>query len=104
MTEDELQKILETVLPAADLHDVFVEECQDQDIRLRFSLKPGESWSSDNRLALDQLSPGLREKRRRMSWSWHSSTKTSCRSAAGRTVSNIFCSSSSVMGAMVCYP
>ena len=42
-----------------------------------------------------------RENRSRMSWSWHSSTKTSCRSAAGRAVSRIFCSSSSVMGAMV---
>ena len=52
MTEDELQKILETSLPAADLHDVFVEECQDQDIRLRFSLKPGETWSSAALLSL----------------------------------------------------
>lgn len=52
MTEDELQKILETTLPAVDLHDVFVEECQDQDIRLRFSLKPGEAWSSAALLSL----------------------------------------------------
>ena len=52
MTEDELQKILETALSAADLHDVFVEECQDQDIRLRFSLKPGETWSSAALLSL----------------------------------------------------
>jgi hypothetical protein len=52
MTEDELQKILETALPAADLHDVFVEECQDQDIRLRFSLKLGERWSSAALLSL----------------------------------------------------
>jgi hypothetical protein len=52
MTEDELQKILETALPATDLHDVFVEECQDQDIRLRFSLKPGEQWSSAALLSL----------------------------------------------------
>ena len=52
MTEDELQKILETALPAADLHDVFVEECQDQDIRLRFSLKSGASWSSAALLSL----------------------------------------------------
>ncbi|HTG24438.1 MAG TPA: hypothetical protein VK681_30705, partial [Reyranella sp.] len=27
-------------------------ECQDQDIRLRFSLKPGESWSSAALLSL----------------------------------------------------
>ena len=52
MTEDELQKILETALPAADLHDVLVEECQDQDIRLRFSLKPGETWTSAALLSL----------------------------------------------------
>jgi acyl-coenzyme A thioesterase PaaI-like protein len=52
MTEDELQKILETSLPATDLHDVFVEECQDQDIRLRFSLKPGETWTSAALLCL----------------------------------------------------
>lgn len=52
MTEDELQKILETTLPAADLHDVFVEECQDQDIRLRFSLRPGGTWSSAALLSL----------------------------------------------------
>src|SRR5215471_10270455 len=52
MTEDELQRALEKALPAADLHDVFVEECQDQDIRLRFSLKSGETWSSAALLSL----------------------------------------------------
>jgi acyl-coenzyme A thioesterase PaaI-like protein len=52
MTEDELQKKLEAALPAALLHDVFVEECQDQDIRLRFSLKPGETWTSAALLSL----------------------------------------------------
>jgi len=52
MTEDELQRFLEKTLPAADLHDVFVEECQDQDVRLRFSLKPGETWSSAALLSL----------------------------------------------------
>ncbi|SRR5712691_3382689 len=56
MTEDELQKILEKTLPAADLHDVFVEECQDQDVRLRFSLKPGETWSIAALLALADTS------------------------------------------------
>ena len=45
MTEDELQQLLDKTLPAADRHEVFVEECQDQDVRLRFSLKPGETWS-----------------------------------------------------------
>ncbi len=47
-----MQGILEKTLPAADLHDVFVEECQDQDIRLRFSLKPGEAWSNAALLSL----------------------------------------------------
>ena len=52
MTEDELQQLLEQTLPAADRHDVFVEECQDQDVRLRFSLKAGETWSSAALLSL----------------------------------------------------
>jgi hypothetical protein len=52
MTEDELQQLLEKILPAADLHDVFVEECQDQDVRLRFSLKVRNNWSSAALLSL----------------------------------------------------
>jgi hypothetical protein len=52
MTEDELQQLLDKTLPAADRHDVFVEECQDQDVRLRFSLNPGETWSSAALLSL----------------------------------------------------
>ena len=56
MTEDELQKALEKTLPPADLHDVFVEECQDQDVRLRFSLKPGDAWSSVALLSLADIS------------------------------------------------
>ncbi len=52
MTEDELQQLLEKTLPAGDLHEVFVEECQDQDVRLRFSLKPGEKWSDAALLSL----------------------------------------------------
>ena len=52
MTEDELQQLLGKTLPAAALHDVFVEECQDQDVRLRFSLKSGEKWSSAALLSL----------------------------------------------------
>ncbi len=50
MTEDELQTLLEKTLPAADLHGLFVEECQDQDVRLRFPfdarfLGPGDIFS-----------------------------------------------------------
>ena len=56
MTEDELQQLLEKTLPAGDRHDVFVEECQDQDVRLRFSLKPGETWVSAALLSLADTS------------------------------------------------
>ena len=52
MTEDELQARLEAVLPAADLHDVFVEECQDQDVRLRFSPPAGTGWTTAALLSL----------------------------------------------------
>jgi hypothetical protein len=52
MTEDELRKLLEMTLPAADIHGVFVEECQDQDIRLRFSLAAGETWTMPALLSL----------------------------------------------------
>jgi hypothetical protein len=52
MTEDELQQLLDKTLSAADRHGVFVEECQDQDVRLRFSLEPGEVWSSAALLSL----------------------------------------------------
>ena len=52
MTEDELQALLEKNLPAGDLHGVFVEECQEQDVRLRFSLDSGESWSMPALLSL----------------------------------------------------
>jgi hypothetical protein len=58
MTEDELQKALEKAVPSADLHDVFVEQCQDQDIRLRFSLRPGETWS--NAILLSLVDTSLR--------------------------------------------
>jgi hypothetical protein len=52
MTEDELQQLLDKTLLAADRHDVFVEECQDQDVRLRFSLGAGETWTSAALLSL----------------------------------------------------
>ena len=37
MTEQELQVLLEKTTPERDRHGLFVEECQDQDVRLRFS-------------------------------------------------------------------
>lgn len=52
MTEDELQALLEKTLPAADLHGLFVEECQDQDVRLRFSPVAGDNWTTASLLAL----------------------------------------------------
>ena len=52
MTEDELQALLEKSLAERDRYDLFVEECQDQDIRLRFSLKSGETWSGATLLSL----------------------------------------------------
>jgi hypothetical protein len=45
MTEDELQKALEETTAERDRYALFVEECGDQDVRLRFSSAPGESWS-----------------------------------------------------------
>jgi uncharacterized protein (TIGR00369 family) len=40
MAEDDLQALLEAILPAIDRHDLRVEEAQDQDVRLRFPFKP----------------------------------------------------------------
>lgn len=52
MNEDELQALLEKTLPPADRHDVFVEECQDQDVRLRFSPAAGSEWTTAALLSL----------------------------------------------------
>lgn len=52
MTEEELQARLEAALPAPDRHDVFVEECQDQDVRLRFSPPAGAGWTMAALLSL----------------------------------------------------
>ena len=52
MTEDELQQLLDASLPAADRHDVFVEECGEQDVRLRFSPPAGGTWSGAALLAV----------------------------------------------------
>ena len=52
MTEDELQQLLDASLPAADRHDVFVEECGDQDVRLRFEQPKGRDWSDAALLAV----------------------------------------------------
>ena len=52
MTEDELQKLLERTVPARDRYELFVEECQDQDVRLRFSPAKGEGWTMPALLTL----------------------------------------------------
>jgi len=52
MTEDELQALLDKTLAPADRHDLFVEECQDQDVRLRFSPAAGAGWTTAALLSL----------------------------------------------------
>jgi len=56
MTEDELQTLLERAIPARERFGLFVEECQDQDVRLRFSPPDGERWSMPALLALAEVS------------------------------------------------
>jgi hypothetical protein len=46
MTEEELQARLEETTPERHRYDLFVEESQDQDVRVRFSPPPGEGWSA----------------------------------------------------------
>jgi hypothetical protein len=55
MTEDELQARLEETTPARERHDLFVEDCSDQDVRVRFS-PPVEGWSTAALLALADTS------------------------------------------------
>ncbi len=52
MTEEELQVLLERITPERDRYELFVEECQDQDVRLRFSPAAGENWSMPALLAV----------------------------------------------------
>ena len=52
MTEDELQKLLEKSVPERDRYELFVEECQDQDVRLRFSPAKDEGWTTAALLTL----------------------------------------------------
>jgi hypothetical protein len=51
MTEDELQAALERTTPERDRYEMFVEEAQDQDVRVRFS-PPAEGWSTAALLAV----------------------------------------------------
>src|SRR5829696_5636496 len=52
MTEDELQKLLEKSVAERDRYELFVEECQDQDVRLRFSPAKGAGWTMPALLTL----------------------------------------------------
>ena len=56
VTEEELQAALEKATPERDRYELFVEECQDQDVRVRFSAAPGEGWSTPALLAVAHLS------------------------------------------------
>ena len=52
MTEDELQALLEKTTPERDRYELFVEQCRDQDVRVRFSPAKGEGWSTAALLTL----------------------------------------------------
>src|SRR5471032_38722 len=56
MTEEELQALLERTTPARERYELFVEQCQDQDVRLRFSPPAGEGWSTASLLAVTETS------------------------------------------------
>ncbi len=46
MTEEELQARLEETTLESDRYELFVEESQDQDVRVRFSPRTGKGWST----------------------------------------------------------
>lgn len=56
MTEDELQALLEDTTLARERYELFVEEAQDQDVRVRFSVPEGEGWSMAALLAVAETS------------------------------------------------
>jgi hypothetical protein len=56
MTEEELQAQLEKTTPERDRYELFVEESQDQDVRVRFSPLTGESWSTAALLTVAETS------------------------------------------------
>ncbi|MFI4998911.1 MAG: hypothetical protein ACHQK9_03430 [Reyranellales bacterium] len=56
MTEDELQALLEKSVPERDRYGLFVEDCQDQEVRIRFSPATGATWSTPALLALLDVS------------------------------------------------
>ena len=52
MTEEELQAALERTTPARERFELFVEDCGDQEIRVRFTPPAGEGWSNAALLAV----------------------------------------------------
>src|ERR1700733_1058926 len=56
MMEEELQAALEEATPERERYELFVEECQDQDVRVRFSPAKGEGWTMPALLAVAHLS------------------------------------------------
>ena len=60
MTEEELQGALERTTPERERYALFVEECQDQDVRVRFSpiKAPGNDgvWTMPALLAMAHIS------------------------------------------------
>jgi hypothetical protein len=56
MTEEELQALLEKTTPECDRYELFVEQCQDQDVRVRFSTAKGADWTTAALLSVADLS------------------------------------------------
>src|SRR5260370_35978925 len=56
MNEDELEAVLEKTTPEGDRYELFVEQCQDQDVRVRFSPAKGEGWSAAALLTVAETS------------------------------------------------
>jgi hypothetical protein len=56
MTEEELQSRLEETTPERDRYGLFVEESQDQDMRVRFTPPSGEGWSTAALLTVAETS------------------------------------------------
>jgi hypothetical protein len=56
MTEEELQALLEKTTSERDRYELFVEQCQDQDVRVRFSPAKGEGWATAALLTIVETS------------------------------------------------
>lgn len=55
MTEEELQAALEKTTPQRERYELFVEQCQDQDVRVRFSPPKDDAWSMAALLAVAEI-------------------------------------------------